>query len=216
MVKIAPSILAADFSNLEREIKKVESYIDYIHFDVMDGHFVPNLSFGPFLTKFVKKITHVPIDVHLMVTNPMEHVEWFIPHSPAIITIHYETCTNLYRMVRKIKENGIKAFVAINPHTPVSVLDDVVHFADGILIMSVNPGFSGQKFIERTYDKVEKLDRMRKERKLTYEIMVDGGVSPSNAQSLIEKGADILVMGSAVFQAEDPAEVCRSVKGFGK
>jgi len=214
MVKVSPSILAADFSCLEKQIKEIEDYIDYIHLDVMDGHFVPNLSFGPVVAKYIQKITDVPLDVHLMVTNPMEHIEWFSQYSPKIISVHYEVCHNLYRIITRTKELESKAFVAINPHTPVLVLDDILEYVDGILVMSVNPGFSGQSFIERTYHKVEALSKVRENRKLNFEIMVDGGVSPSNAQKLVELGADILVMGSAVFKAEDPAAVCQKVRNI--
>ena len=214
MVKVSPSILAADFSNLEREIKKVEDCADLIHIDVMDGHFVPNLTFGYPIAKAVKKITNIPLDVHLMVTNPAQHVEGFAKLSPEIIIVHYEVCYNLYRTLQRIRELGSKAFVSINPHTPVFVLDDIIEYLDGVLVMSVNPGFSGQKFIERSVHKIKVLSEMRSARNLSFEIMVDGGVSPSNARDLIEAGADILVMGSAVFGAEDPRSVCEKVKGY--
>ncbi len=212
MIKISPSILAADFSRLEDEIKKIEGCADYIHLDVMDGHFVPNLSFGYPVVEAVRRITNLPIDVHLMVTNPAQHVEGFSKFNPEIIIVHYEVCNNLYRILQRIRELGSKAFVAINPHTPVFVLDDILEYLDGVLVMSVNPGFSGQKFIERSLHKVRLLSEMRNARNLEFEIMVDGGVSPSNASDLIKVGADILVMGSAVFRAGDPASVCYQVK----
>ena len=216
MVKISPSILAADFSNLESEVKRVEDCADYIHLDVMDGHFVPNLSFGYPVASAVKNITNLPIDVHLMVSNPAQHVEGFAKYKPEIIIVHYEACTNLYRTLQRIRELGSKAFVAINPHTPAIILDDILDSLDGVLVMSVNPGFSGQKFIERSVRKIFILSEMRKARELDFEIMVDGGVSPSNASKLIEAGADILVMGSAVFKSEDPGSVCKAVKNYSK
>ena len=214
MVKVSPSILAADFSNLEREIKKIEECADLIHLDVMDGHFVPNLTFGYPIAKAVKKITDIPLDVHLMVTNPVQHIEGFAKFSPEIIIVHYEVCYNLYRTLQRIRELGSKAFVSINPHTPVFVLDDIIEYLDGVLVMSVNPGFSGQKFIDRSVHKIKVLAEMRSARNLNFEIMVDGGVSPSNAEELIKAGADILVMGSAVFEVEDPRSVCEKVKEY--
>jgi ribulose-phosphate 3-epimerase len=214
MVKVSPSILAADFSNLEREIRKVERCADYIHLDVMDGHFVPNLSFGYPVVKAIRKISNIPIDVHLMVSNPEHHVEGFAQFNPEIVIVHYEVCNNLYRTLQRIRELGSKAFVAVNPHTPVFVLDDIVEYLDGVLVMSVNPGFSGQKFIRRSVHKVKMLNEMRKARNLDYEIMVDGGVSPSNAADLVEAGADILVMGSAVFKEKNADLVCKKVKEY--
>lgn len=216
MAKVSPSILAADFSCLETKIKELEDHADYFHLDVMDGHFVPNLSFGPMIAKVMRKITPVPIDVHLMVENPSDLIEWFAPYQPEIIAIHYEVCPNLFRMVNRIKELGGKAFIALNPHTPVMVLEDMLEYIDGVLVMSVNPGFSGQKFIENSIRKVQLLDGLRKARRLSFEIMVDGGVSLSNARRLVEAGADILVMGSAVFGAKDPVSVCKQVKRLGR
>ncbi len=212
MVKVSPSILAADFANLEHEIRKVEKCADYIHLDVMDGHFVPNLSFGYPVVEAIKRISKIPLDVHLMVENPPQYVEGFSEYHPEILTIHYEVCNNLYRTLQRIKELGSKAFVAINPHTPVIILDDILDYLDGVLIMSVNPGFSGQEFIGRSIRRIRVLSEMRKARDLTFKIMVDGGVSPSNASELVEAGADILVMGSAVFRSDDPESVCTAVK----
>ncbi len=212
LAKVSPSILAADFSNLERGIKKIENCADYIHLDVMDGHFVPNLSFGYPVADAIKRTSNIPMDIHLMVSNPSQHIEGFAKYNPKILIVHYEVCNNLYRTLQRIRELGSKAFVAINPHTPVIVLDDILESLDGVLVMSVNPGFSGQKFIERSIRKVFMLSEMRKARDLDFEIMVDGGVSPSNASRIVEAGADILVMGSAVFKSEDPESVCRAVK----
>ncbi len=216
MAKISPSILAADFSCLRDKVLALEGKVDYFHLDVMDGHFVPNISFGPIIAKALRKITDTPIDVHLMVENPADFVEWFAPYGPEIVAVHYEVCPNLYRLINRIKELGSKAFVALNPHTPVLALEDILPYIDGVLIMSVNPGFSGQKFIEGTYRKVELLHKLREARELDFEIMVDGGVSPSNAEKLVSSGADILVMGSAVFGAEDPVSVCEQVRKLGR
>jgi len=212
LAKVSPSILAADFSNLERGIKQIENCADYIHLDVMDGHFVPNLSFGYPVADAIKRVSNIPMDIHLMVSNPSQHIEGFAKYNPEILIVHYEVCNNLYRTLQRIRELGSKAFVAINPHTPVIVLDDILESLDGVLVMSVNPGFSGQKFIERSIRKVFMLSEMRKARDLDFEIMVDGGVSPSNASRIVEAGADILVMGSAVFKSEDPESVCKAVK----
>ena len=213
MTKVSPSILAADLSNLEREIRRIEDHVDYIHLDVMDGHFVPNLTFGFPIVEAVKRVTNVPLDVHLMVTNPMDLVDGFLDMGVGVIAVHYEVCTNLYMALSKIKR-GAKAFVAVNPQTPVVLLEDIIPYADGVLIMSVNPGFSGQRFIERTLEKVRRLRAVANELNPNLEIAVDGGVNPDNAGALVENGASMLVMGSAVFKAPDPISVCEEVRAL--
>lgn len=202
MVKISASILAADFSDLKGEISRVLPYIDEIHLDIMDGHFVPNLTFGYPILEAVKKLTDLPIDAHLMVTNPDDHIEKFIDGGASRVTVHYETCHHLHRTVFRIKELGAEAFVSINPATPVSILDEILPYVDGVLIMTVNPGFSGQKFIPTMFEKIEKLNSLRNSKGLNFKIQVDGGVGNENALRLVNLGVDILVMGYGVFRNE--------------
>ncbi len=212
MTKISPSILASDLSNLEKEIKKVEDHVDYIHIDVMDGHFVPNLTFGFPIARAVKRVTNVPMDVHLMVTNPMDLIDGFLEIGVGVISVHYEVCHNLYMAVSRIREGGARAFVAINIQTPVLVLEDILPYIDGVLIMSVNPGFSGQTFLDRAVDKVRRLRLIANELKPDLDISVDGGVNLQNAPVLVENGASMLVMGSAVFSSEHPEKICEEVR----
>ncbi len=214
MAKVSPSILAADLSRLEDEIKGIENVVDYIHLDVMDGHFVPNLTFGFPIAEAVKRITDKPLDVHLMVTNPGDLVPRFLEIGVGIIAVHFEVCYNLYRTVNYIRSSDAKAFVAINPQTTVENLIDILPYIDGVLVMSVNPGFSGQRFIERSVDKIERLRRLADELNPDLEIAVDGGVGPENAKELVRAGANIMVMGSAVFKAEDPKKVCEKVRAL--
>lgn len=202
-VKLSPSILSADFTKLGDEIKKVEKIADYIHLDVMDGHFVPNITYGLVIGKALKKITEKPIDTHLMIENPENFVDDFCEISE-IVSIHYEVTYHLNRLVNRIKENETKAFVAINPHTPVEFLEDIIMDVDGILIMSVNPGFGGQIFIPNTLNKIRKLDEMRKSMGLSFEIEVDGGINEDTFRPVLKAGADILVTGSYAFGSEDP------------
>ncbi|ODN31153.1 ribulose-phosphate 3-epimerase [Fervidobacterium thailandense] len=202
MVKISASILAADFSDLKGEISRVLPYIDEIHLDVMDGHFVPNLTFGYPILEAVKKLTNLPVDVHLMVTNPDDHIEKFITGGASRVTVHYETCYHLHRTISRIKELGAEAFVSINPATPVNVLEEILPYVDGVLIMTVNPGFSGQKFIPTMFEKIKKLSSLRMSKGLTFKIQVDGGVGNENAVQLAQLGVDILVMGYGVFKNE--------------
>lgn len=203
-VKIAPSILAADFSCLGEEIVKVDKAgADLIHLDIMDGHFVPNLTFGPPVVAAVRKFTRLPFDVHLMVNNPQDLVDPFIKAGADIITVHAEAAPHLHRLLTGIRQRGVRAGAALNPATPLAALEEVLDCVDMILLMSVNPGFGGQKFIEGTVDKVRRLRRMIDKAGKTIDIEVDGGVIPANAAALAAAGANILVAGSSVYGAPD-------------
>jgi ribulose-phosphate 3-epimerase len=205
---IAPSILAADFLNLRKDIEMInKSEAQWIHFDVMDGVFVPNISFGLPILEQVSQITEKFIDVHLMIANPDPYIEPFKVAGASNITIHYETCPHLHRSVQKIKELGISAGVCLNPHTPVSVLEEILPDIDMVLLMSVNPGFGGQSFIESTYKKVRKLHALIAEKQLNTLIEVDGGVNFETGNKLFEAGANVLVSGSFIFNSENPAEI---------
>lgn len=202
---IAPSLLAADFANLQRDIEAFnQSKAQWLHLDIMDGVFVPNISYGMPVIEAVNKHTDKVLDVHLMIVDPDRYIETFAKLKTDILTVHYEACTHLHRTLQAIKANGMKAGVALNPHTPVHVLEDVIQDIDLVLIMSVNPGFGGQKFIEQTYAKVRKLKAMIEESGAKTMIEIDGGVTDKNASQLIEAGADALVAGSYVFGSEDP------------
>lgn len=198
---ICPSILAADFRHLADELRRVAN-ADYIHVDVMDGHFVPNLSFGPMIAKAVQEVVDIPLDVHLMVTNPDDCIERFIPLRPGFITIHYETCTHLQRTLVRIREAGIKAGVALNPHTPLAGLEYVLDDLDLILVMTVNPGYGGQEFIPSMDQKIKAARHLIGQRPIR--LQVDGGISLENLHHIVACGADTIVAGSAVFQAQDP------------
>lgn len=214
MAKIAPSILSADFADLGRDVAQVCDFgADYIHVDVMDGMFVPNISFGAPVMKSLNSISSVPYDVHLMIRDPDRYLEDFVTDRTKFITVHSEACLHLNRTIQHIHSLGVKAGVALNPATPESVLEYVLPYADLVLVMSVNPGFGGQKFIENSFEKVKRLDQLRKSGGFGYEIEVDGGVNGNNARKLEEAGADILVAGSAVFKAEDRALAIREIKG---
>lgn len=204
---IAPSLLAADFANLQRDIEAFnQSKAQWLHLDIMDGVFVPNISYGMPVIEAVNKHTDKVLDVHLMIVDPDRYIETFAKLKTDILTVHYEACTHLHRTLQAIKANGMKAGVALNPHTPVHVLEDVIQDIDLVLIMSVNPGFGGQKFIEQTYAKVRKLKAMIEEAGAKTMIEIDGGVTDKNASQLIEAGADALVAGSYVFGSADPKE----------
>jgi len=210
---IAPSILAADFANLQRDIEMINaSDADLIHFDVMDGVFVPNISFGFPLLKAVKKYAQKPLDVHLMIIEPDRYLKEFAAGGASIISVHYEVCPNLHRTVQYIKELGCKASVVLNPHTPVSLLEDIIEDLDQVLIMSVNPGFGGQKFITNTYKKIKDLKALSETRNPGLFIEIDGGVDESNAARLVEAGANVLVAGNSVFSAMDPTAAIANLK----
>ncbi len=209
---IAPSILAADFNKLGKEIEMIDrSDAGYIHCDVMDGVFVPNISFGIPIIKHVKKVAQKPLDVHLMIVNPDGLIEAFAKAGASIITVHYEACTHLHRTIQLIKSIGAKASVCLNPHTPVAVLEDIIADLDMVLLMSVNPGFGGQKFIENSYKKVRQLKELIQRNNLDCLIEVDGGVNFETGKKLFENGADVLVAGSFVFNSDNPTETIRQL-----
>ncbi|MBI5875196.1 MAG: ribulose-phosphate 3-epimerase [Deltaproteobacteria bacterium] len=204
MKKIAPSILSADFTKLAKEIKAVEdAKADYIHIDVMDGHFVPNITIGPFIVEAVRKATRLPLDVHLMIENPDKFIPDFAKAGSDIITVHAETCRHLHRTVQYIKEQGIRAGVSLNPTTPVHALDHILGDIDLVLVMTVNPGFSGQGFIDNCLPKIERLRRMIDEGNYRAELEVDGGIKISNIGAVAKAGADVFVAGSAIFGSEN-------------
>jgi len=215
MIKVAPSILSADFSQLANEIIKIEKAgADWVHIDVMDGHFVPNLTFGPPVVAAIRKVTKLPFDVHLMVTNPQDLIEPFIKAGADIITVHAETAPHLHRLIQTIKEYGKKAGVSLNPSTPLAVVKEVLDDLDMVLIMSVNPGYGGQKFIPGAIDKVRRLRAKIEQRKLTIDIEVDGGINASTARQVIAAGANILVAGSAVYGAPDMTQAIKDIRGL--
>jgi ribulose-phosphate 3-epimerase len=210
---IAPSVLAADFANLQRDIEMInESNADWFHIDIMDGVFVPNISFGMPVMAAMKKHTKKPMDVHLMIVNPDQYISTFKKIGADILTVHYEACTHLHRTLQAIKAEGMKAGVALNPHTPIHLLEDVIKDIDLVCIMSVNPGFGGQSFIENTYDKVKQLKALITTKGASTLIEIDGGVNIYNAKALTEAGADVLVAGSFVFKADDPVVTIKELK----
>ena len=213
MSGIAPSILAADFANLQRDVEMLNaSAAEYIHVDIMDGMFVPNISFGIPVCEAVNRHAKKPLDVHLMIEQPDRYLADFRKAGASIMTVHYEACPHLHRTVQHIKELGALAGVALNPHTPVEVLTEILSDVSLVLIMSVNPGFGGQKFIENTYKKIMRLNQLRKEGGYNFKIEVDGGVNLENTPKLTNAGADILVAGSFVFSSENPMQTIQDMK----
>jgi len=214
---LAPSLLAADFTRLHEAVDLVEnSGADWYHLDVMDGSFVPNISFGMSIIKQLRAISKKPFDVHLMMVEPEKYITQFREAGADVITVHYEACPHVHRTLAQIRETGAKAGVAINPGTPVSVLEDVLDEADLVLVMSVNPGFGGQKFIYNTLKKIEQVKERLITRNLPAKIEIDGGVGLQNAEAILKAGADVLVAGSSVFKSENPKEAIVRLKEIGK
>ena len=215
--RIAPSVLAADFANLQRDIEMINSSeADWFHIDIMDGVFVPNISFGMPVLDAIQKHAKKTIDVHLMIVDPDRYITTFKKLGADVLTVHYEACTHLHRTLQAIKAEGMKAGVALNPHTNVDLLEDVIQDIDLVCIMSVNPGFGGQSFIENTYAKVEKLKALIHKKNASTLIEIDGGVTNKNAKQLVDAGADVLVAGSYVFGAQDPIATIADLKQITK
>lgn len=213
MIKIAPSILSADFARLRDEIQRVEQDADWLHVDVMDGHFVPNLTIGPPVVRSIKKYTKLPLDVHLMMTNPDDFISLFAESGANSLTVHVETCPHLHRTLQEIKKRGMSAGISLNPATSLALLDETLAEVDMILLMTVNPGFGGQAFIPSSLSKIRRLREQLTARALSrVEIEVDGGISAANIRQVADAGATVFVAGSAVFDAPDPAEMIRKMK----
>lgn len=214
MVKIAPSILSADFSKLGEEILAVEKGgADYIHVDVMDGHFVPNITIGPLIVEAIRPITQLPLDVHLMIENPDQYIEAFANAGADYITVHVEACRHLHRTIQSIKSFGVKAGVVLNPATPVDTIQHIIRDIDMVLLMSVNPGFGGQKFIQEVLPKIRQVKELAEQKGVNIEIEIDGGVNPKTAKQCIEAGATVLVAGSAIYNESDYAKAISLIRG---
>jgi ribulose-phosphate 3-epimerase len=210
---VAPSVLSADFANLQRDIELInDSEADWFHVDIMDGVFVPNISFGFPVLKAIQKYAKKPLDVHLMIVDPDRYIQAFKEVGSAILTVHIEACTHLHRSVQHIKSAGMKAGVALNPHTPIHLLEDIIADIDLVCLMSVNPGFGGQKFIENTYHKVAALKKLITDKNSNALIEIDGGVDLQNYQKLVSTGADVLVAGNTVFGSTNPKETIKQLK----
>ena len=214
MVKIAPSILSADFAHLADEIRDVEQGgADYIHVDVMDGHFVPNMTIGPLIVEAIRPVTKLPLDVHLMIEQPDRYIPAFAKAGADYLSVHVEACPHLHRTIHLIKEHGVKAGVVLNPHTPVEMIQHIIDDVDLVLLMTVNPGFGGQKFIPSVLPKIRQVAQLVKERGRFVEIEVDGGINAETARLCIEAGANVLVAGSAIYNERDRAAAIRAIRG---
>lgn len=215
MIKIAPSLLSANFAYLADEIKKVEAAgADLLHLDIMDGHFVPNLTFGPLVIAALRKVTKLPFDVHLMVTNPQELIEPFVQAGADILTVHAETAPHMHRLIQTIKASGVRAAVSLNPATSLTTIEEVLSDLDMVLIMSVNPGFGGQQFIPESINKIKRLRQLIESRNLKIDIEVDGGINKTTARTVVDAGATILVAGSAVYGAPDVTKAIQDLRGL--
>ena len=216
MIKIAPSILAADFAKLGQEVKEVEAAgAELIHIDVMDGHFVPNISFGAIALEAIRPLSTLPMDVHLMIENPDQYIEQFAKAGADYITVHVEACRHLHRTIQLIRSYGVKPGVVLNPHTPIEAIQHILEDVDMVLFMTVNPGFGGQKFIESVVPKVEALSKIIKERGLTIEIEIDGGINAETIVPCAKAGATVFVAGSAIYSKEDRAQALQEIKQAG-
>ncbi len=212
IVKIAPSVLSADLSRLTEEIRKVEEEADLLHLDIMDGHFVPNISVGPGVVRSLRKEFSLPFDVHLMIEKPERYIDQFVQAGSDSITVHQEACPQLRRTIRKIRKKKIKVGVSLNPPTGLCKIENVLEEVDMVLLMTVNPGFGGQKFISAVLPKIKDLRKLVKMKQLNLDIEVDGGMNTQSAPQVVEAGANVLVIGSALFQAEDPLQALRVIK----